>query len=194
METGVCVLLEELAELGRQNDARETERGKRLRNITPETGQMLAILVKAARARRVLEIGTSNGYSTIWLAWAAREIDGHVTTLERAADKAAMARANFARAHLADRVTLCEGVAMEVLAGLAGPYDLIFLDADRPNYLAYLDRLLSLLRPGGLLIIDNVVSHAHELREFLLRLRSDAGLETVTVPLGNGQALTYKRG
>ena len=194
MEVPLRALLEELAELGRRNDARETERARRLLNITPGTGQLLAVLVRATRARRILEIGTSNGYSTIWLAWAARDTGGHVTTIERAADKAAMARANLERAGLADRVALREGVALDVLAGLAGPYDLIFLDADRPNYLAYLDLLLPLLRPGGLLVTDNVVSHAHELQEFLPRLQSHPGLETVTVPLGNGQALTVKRG
>ena len=192
MEAALRGLLEELAEVGQRNDARETERARRLLNITPDTGQLLAILVKATRARHLLEVGTSNGYSTIWLAWAARELDGHVTTIERAADKAAMARANLERAGLAGRVTLREGVALDVLSGLAGPYDLIFLDADRPSYLAYLDLLLPLLRPGGLLVADNVVSHAHELQEFLRGLYDHPGLETVTVPLGNGQALTYK--
>src|SRR5207302_1326676 len=120
-------------------------------------------------ARRILEVGTSNGYSTIWLAWATRETDGHVETLERNSDKIAQARANLARAELADRVTIRPGVALATLARLSGPYDLIFLDADRPNYLAYADALLPLLRPGGLLVTDNVVSHASELPDFLAR-------------------------
>src|SRR5438552_879221 len=96
MDASLRNLLDELAEHGRQNDARETERERRLLNVTPETGQLLAILVKATRARRVLEVGTSNGYSTIWLAWAARETDGHVDTLERNPNKIAQARANLA--------------------------------------------------------------------------------------------------
>ena len=194
MEATLRELLEELAEFGRENDARETERARRMLNITPETGQLLAILVRAMGARRILEVGTSNGYSTIWLAWAARATGGHVTTIERAHDKAAIARANFDRAGLADVITLLEGVALDVLAGLTGPYDLIFLDADRPTYLAYAGALLPLLRPGGLLVTDNVVSHAHELTDFLARLRHDPTLDTVTVPLGNGEELTYKRG
>ncbi len=184
--------LEDLAELGRRHDAEEPEHSKRFLNIAPETGRLLAILVRAIRAGQILEIGTSNGYSTIWLAWAAGSTDGHVTTIERSANKIAMARTNLERAGVADRVTVREGVALDVLRGLRGPYDLIFLDADRPNYLAYLGRAIPLLRPGGLLVTDNVVSHANELREFLHAVQSDPALQTVILPLGNGQSLTYK--
>ena len=189
----VEAVLGEVAAFGRENDARETERPKRMLNITPDTGQLLRILVRAIGARRILEVGTSNGYSTLWLAWAATETDGHVTTLERAADKAGMARANFDRAGLAPWITLREGVALETLATLEGPFDLIFLDADRPNYLAYANALLPLLRVGGLLVTDNVVSHAHELGEFLARVKGNSSLDSVTVPVGNGEELTYKR-
>ena len=192
-EAAVRALLDELAEVGRENDARETERARRLLNIAPETGQLLAILIRATRARHILEIGTSNGYSTIWLGWAADQTGGHVTTIERAADKVAMAKTNLARAGLSDRVTLRHGPALEVLATLPGPFDLVFLDADRPNYLAYLDLLLPRMRRGGLLVTDNVRSHAHELGDFLHRLRHDPALETITVPVGNGQEVTYKR-
>lgn len=184
--------LEDLADLGRQHDAEEPEHSKRFLNIAPETGRLLAILVRAIRAGQILEVGTSNGYSTIWLAWAAASTDGHVTTIERSASKIAMARANLERAGMAGRVTVREGLALDVLGGLRGPYDLIFLDADRPNYLAYLRRAVALLRPGGLLVTDNVVSHANELREFLHAVQSDPVLETVVLPLGNGQSLTYK--
>jgi len=192
-EAALRALLGELAELGRKNDARETERSRRLLNIAPDTGELLAILVRATGARQILEIGTSNGYSTIWLAWAARDTGGQVTTLERAADKIAMAQANFQRAGLADRITVRQGPALESLGRLPGPFDLIFLDADRPNYAAYLELLLLRLCPGGLLVTDNVVSHAEELPEFLRRVKNDPTLESVTVPLGNGQELTYKR-
>ena len=186
-------LLDDLAAFGRRNDAHQAERPRRMLNITPDTGQLLAILIRATRARRILEIGTSNGYSTLWLAWAASDTDGQVETIEANADKVAMARANFERAGLSQRITLQHGTALEILGGLAGPYDLIFLDADRSSYLAYYEHLLRLLRPGGLLDTDNVVSHANELVEFLGRLRSDPRLESVTLPVGNGQELTYRR-
>jgi predicted O-methyltransferase YrrM len=192
-ESPLFRLLDDLAAFGLDNDARETERARRMLNITPETGRFLAILVRAAGARRLLEIGASNGYSTIWLAWAAQDTGGRVTTIERAPDKIAMARSNLARAGLADRVTVCEGDAHDVLRAQTGLFDFVFLDADRPSYLAYLPRLLSLLKPSGLLVTDNVVSHAHELEEFLARVRSDPSLETVTVPLGHGLELTSKR-
>lgn len=193
MEDALRDLLDELAAFGRENDERETDRDRRMLNITPDTGQLLAILVRATGARRVLEIGTSNGYSTIWLAWAARAVGGHVTTIERATHKVAMARANLNRAGLAPLVTIREGDARDVLAELSGPFDLIFLDADRESYLAYLDPLLALLRPGGLLVTDNVVSHAHEVAAFLARLKSDPRLDSVTLPIGNGEELTYKQ-
>ncbi len=192
-ERRLRTLLDELAEFGRQNDARETERDRRLLNITPETGQFLAILLRAVCAQRILEIGTSNAYSTIWLAWAATETGGHVTTIERAADKVAMARTNLQRAGLTERVTVVHGPALDVLADLPGPFDLIFLDADRPSYDSYLDLLLPRLRRGGLLVTDNVTSHAAELADFLRRLKTQPEVDTVTLPLGNGEELTYKR-
>jgi predicted O-methyltransferase YrrM len=193
MDDVLRVLLDDLADFGRRNDERETERDRRMLNITPETGRLLAILVRAMGARQVLEVGTSNGYSTIWLAWAAQAIGGHVTTIERAAPKVAMARANLERAGLAPFVTIREGAALDVLADLSGPFDLIFLDADREHYLAYLDLLLPLLRSGGLLVTDNVASHAHEMAAFLARVKNDPALDSVTLPVGNGEELTYKR-
>ena len=189
----VEAVLAEVSAFGQANDARTTERSMRMLNITPDTGQLLRILVRATGARRILEVGTSNGYSTMWLAWAATETGGHVTTLERLPEKVALARANFERAGLAPWITIREGVALETLPTLDGPFDLIFLDADRPSYLAYLDRLLPLLEVGGLLVTDNVVSHADEVAEFLARLKQDPDLDSVTVPVGNGEELTYRR-
>lgn len=189
----VEVALAEVAAFGQATDSRETDRSKRMLNITPDTGQLLRILVRALRARRILEVGTSSGYSTLWLAWAATETGGHVITLERAADKIALARANFERAELAPWITIREGVALQTLASLDGPFDLIFLDADRPSYLAYADALLPMLKVGGLLVTDNVVSHAHELPAFLARVKNDPTLDSVTVPVGNGEELTYRR-
>ena len=186
-------VLAEVSAFGQANDAQTTDRSWRMLNITPDTGQWLRILVRATGARRILEVGTSNGYSTLWLAWAATETDGHVTTLERSADKAALARANFERAGLVGWITIREGAALDTLKTLDGPFDLIFLDADRASYHAYADLLLPLLRVGGLLVTDNVVSHAHELGDFLARLKQDPALDSVTVPVGNGEEITYTR-
>jgi predicted O-methyltransferase YrrM len=200
MDAALRGLLDELARFGQENDAVEVERGRRMLNITPETGQFLAILIRSIRATEILEIGTSNGYSTIWLADAARDTGGLVMTIEQDTSKIALAKANIARANLAGHVWIVQGNARDLLENCGEwtrrtlrPLDFIFLDADRPSYLTYLDLLLPLLRPGGLLVTDNVVSHAHELTDFLARLKSDPALDSVTVPIGNGEEVTLKR-
>jgi predicted O-methyltransferase YrrM len=193
MDRPLAALLDELARFGEDNDARETERPKRMLNITPDTGRLLWILVQAARSTRILEVGTSNAYSTIWLADAARATGGHVTTLERNPDKVRLARANLVRARLADRVEILEGNAAETLAGLPGPFHFVFLDADRSNYSTYLDLALPKLQPGGLLVADNVISHAHELKDYLARVKANPTLFSVTVPVGKGEEVSLKR-
>jgi predicted O-methyltransferase YrrM len=192
MDRGLAAFLDELARLGEENDARETERPKRMLNITPDTGRLLWILVQAARATRILEVGTSNAYSTIWLADAARATGGHVTTLERNPDKVRLARENLVRAGVADRVEILEGSAAETLAGLPGQFHFVFLDADRANYSTYLDLALPKLQPGGLLVADNVISHADELKDYLARVKSNPVLFSVTVPVGKGEEVSLK--
>lgn len=192
MNETTLALLDELARFGAANDARETERPRRMLNITPDTGRLLWILVRQAHATRILEIGTSNAYSTIWLADAAREIGGRVTTLELDPGKVALARENLTRAGLADGVDIREGRAADTLAALDGPFDLVFLDADRASYAIYLALALPKLRVGGLLVADNVVSHAAELEDYLARVKADPALFSVTVPVGNGEEISYK--
>ena len=194
MDGALLALLETLAAVGEDNDARETARPRRMLNITRDTGRLLWILVCATRATRILEVGTSNAFSTIWLADAARTTGGRVTTLEVNPDKIALARANLASAGLADVVDILEGPAAGTLATLAGPFDLVFLDADRPSYLTYLELVVPRLRTGGLLVADNVTSHASELVDYLSRVKSHPELFTVTVPIGNGEEIALKLG
>ena len=192
MDDTLLALLDELARFGEANDARESERPRRLLNITPDTGRLLWILIRAAGATRILEVGTSNGYSTLWLAAAARATGGRVTSLEIMPEKARMARTNLDRAGLADRVELVEGRATESLSRLPGPFDFVFLDADRPSYLTYLELVLPKVTPGGLLVADNVVSHAAELADYLARVTSHPALFSVTAPVGKGEEISYK--
>ncbi len=192
MDDALTALLDELARFGSDNDSRETERPKRMLNITPDTGRLLWIMVQAARAKRILEVGTSNGYSTIWLADAARALGGRVTSLEANPDKIRLARANVARAGLEGHVHILEGNAAETLARLPGPFDLVFLDADRPNYLRYVELALPRLVAGGLLVADNVTSHAAELQDYLARVKSHPDLFSVTLPIGNGEEVSLK--
>ena len=192
MDRALAAFLDELARFGEENDARETERAKRMLNITPDTGRLLWILVRATGATRILEVGTSNAYSTTWLAAAAEATGGRVVTLELSPDKVRLARENLARAGLAHRVEVVQGRAAETLAGLAGPFDFVFLDADRASYLTYLELALPKLVPGGLLVADNVISHAHELADYLGRVKSHPAVFSVTVPIGKGEEISLK--
>jgi len=190
----LLVFLEKLAKIGEDNDARETARPKRMLNITRDTGRLLWILVRAMGATRILEVGTSNAFSTMWLADAARSTGGRVTTLELNPEKIALARASLATAGLDGVVDIIEGRAADTLAALPGPLDLVFFDADRASYLAYLELVIPKLRSGGMLIADNVTSHAQELQDYLRRVKAHPQLFTVTVPIGNGEEITLKVG
>ncbi len=124
--------------------------------IGPLVGELLFILARATQARRVLELGTATGYSAIYLARGCEPQNGKVITLEVDANMAARARNNCARAGVEDRVEVREGEALLLMEGLAGPFDLVFLDIDKESYLAALHRCQRLLRVGGLLVADNV--------------------------------------
>ena len=125
-------------------------------HVSPLQGRFLQILARLVGATRILEIGTLAGYSTIWLARALPE-GGQVVTLEFDARHAEVARENFARAGVDDRIELHEGPALDTLPELAGPFDLVFVDADKPNNPEYLEWSVRLARPGSLIVLDNVV-------------------------------------
>ena len=186
-------LLVELEQFGKTNDSGTSERPRRMLNVTRDTGELLAVLVRATVARRVLEIGTSNGYSTLWLASAARGIGGAVTTVELSDFKVGLATANFARSGLARYIWLVHDKAGRVLQrSTAGAFDLIFLDSERTEYVGWWADLERVLRPGGLLVVDNATSHRAELAPFVALVSADAGFATSLVPVGNGEFLAVK--
>ena len=195
MDERVLSLLKELELFGGENDARVTERKDKMLNITPETGPFLALLIQAMKATRILEIGTSNGYSTLWLAEATRRVEGTVVTVELLSKKADMARKNFESAALSSWIQLHLGEAGDFLRE-QGPaaFDIVFLDADRDQYVPWWPELQRVLMPGGLLVVDNAVSHAHEMEDFVGLVRASAGYVTSLVPLGNGELLALKTG
>ena len=123
--------------------------------VGPVVGQWLMILVRAVGARQVLELGTANGYSAVYLARACRETGGNLLTLEWDPKMAERARANLVRAGLEGISEVRNGDAIERMAGLAGPFDLIFMDIDKEHYLPALPHCRRLLKPGGLLAVDN---------------------------------------
>lgn len=194
MDSTLAAFLDELSRFGDDNDARETARPRRMLNITPDTGRLLWILVQSSRAARILEVGTSNAYSTIWLADAARATGGRVVTLEADPGKIALARENLGKAGCADLVQIVAGRAADTLGTLPGPFDFVFLDADRPSYLTYLELVLPKVVPRGLIVADNVASHPDELAAYLARVKSHPSLCSVTVPVGKGEEISYKLG
>jgi predicted O-methyltransferase YrrM len=190
MDAALAALLDELYAAGREHDARQADRLARLRNLEPETARLLALLIRATGARRVLELGTSNGYSTLWLADAVRDTGGTATTVELDARRSAQAQTNLARSGLRDHVELRVQDAADALAEAAdGSVDLVFLDAERPHYVAYWPQLLRVLRPGGLLAVDNVLSHADELEDFSALVEGRPGIMTTIVDVGAGLRL-----
>lgn len=124
--------------------------------VGPVVGELLFLLTRILQARRILELGTATGYSALWLARGSEPFDGRVLTLERNPEMAARARDNFDRAGLAHRIEVQVGEALSLLRRLTGPFDLIFLDLDKEDYLPALDSCERLLRLGGLLVADNV--------------------------------------
>jgi predicted O-methyltransferase YrrM len=186
-------LLAELEEFGKANDGTTTDRPRRMLNITRDTGEFLAVLVRATVARRVLEIGTSNGYSTLWLASAVRAIGGAVTTVEMSDYKIGLAKATFARSGLIRYISLVHDDAGRVLHRSAdGAYDLVFLDSERPEYPGWWPHLKRALRPGGLLVVDNATSHPAEMAPFVALVSADVQFVTSLVPVGNGEFLAVK--
>jgi predicted O-methyltransferase YrrM len=193
MDEALASLLAELERFGAANDAANSERPRRMLNITRETGEFLAVLVHATAARRVLEIGTSNGYSTLWLASAARDIGGTVTTVELSGYKIDLAAKNFARAGLTPYIVQVAADAGQVLAHQSdAAFDLIFLDSERPEYPGWWPDIRRVLRPGGLLVADNAVSHPEQMAPFIAQVKADAGFLTSLVPVGNGEFLAAR--
>src|SRR2546421_11238313 len=165
-------LLSRLYESGQQNDTREQERSKKLLNLEPDTAQLLNFLVRSSKRTGLLEIGTSNGYSTIWLAWAARETGGRIISIDRDAHKQAQADANLRQAGLREIVDLVCGDATQIVAALPGPFDWVFFDADRYGYPQQLTLLLPKLAPDVFVLADNVLSHPDEVSGYLKALEA----------------------
>ncbi len=186
-------LLLELENFGLSNDETHTERGRRMLNITRDTGQLLAVLVQARNARRILEIGTSNGYSTLWLARAAQALGGSVTTVEYAPFKFELAQANFARSGLGATIRPVLADAGAILAaGADHAFDLVFLDSERSQYQAWWPDIDRVLDQGAVLVVDNATSHYAEMEDFLKNISAHTGFTSCLAPVGKGEFIAVK--
>jgi predicted O-methyltransferase YrrM len=189
----VEALKSELERFGKTNDQATPERSRRMLNITRDMGELLSVLVRATGARRVLEIGTSNGYSTLWLAEAAKVVGGTLTTVEYAEYKVGLASTTFARSGLGSFISLVHDDAGRVLQrSEEDAFDFIFLDSERSKYPGWWAQLRRVLRHGGLLVVDNAISHLDQMAPFTALVKADPLFTTCLVPVGNGEFLWVK--
>lgn len=168
-----------------------TPQMERLRQIPPDAGRFLAILAAGAPEGAVIEVGTSAGYSTLWLALACQATNRTLTTFEMLPDKADLARETFRVARVQHLVDLIEGDALEHLAGV-DEIAFCFLDAEKEVYADCYEAVVPNLVTGGLLVADNAISHRDALRPMLDRALNDPRLDAVIVPIGTGELVCRK--
>jgi len=192
MAADLRALLAELYEWGQEHDARQRRRDDKLRNLEPDTAALISVLVRSSGRKRLLEIGTSNGYSTIWLAWAAHQTGGRLTSIELDPGRQGKADENLRRVGLRGLVDLRLGDATEVVGELSGPFDLVFFDADRLSASAQLELLVPKLAPDVMLLADNVLSHPKEIAGYLKALEGLDGFDRLVVPVGKGLSIAYR--
>ncbi len=176
--------------------------------IRKESQSLLRVLLKIKKPGQVLEVGTAIGFSAILMGECLPE-SSHLTTIEKYEKRIPIAKENFKRAGMEDKITLLEGDAVEVLKGLEGPYDFIFMDAAKGQYIHFLPEVLRLLAPGGILVSDNVLQDGDvvesryavvrrnrtihsRMREYLWTLKHMEGMETMVLPIGDGMTVSVK--
>ena len=198
MNQRLSALMDDLRADGVAHDAAQPDRLLKRRNLETASADLLSLVVRIAGARLVVEIGTSNGYSTIWLADAVGDTGGHVVSIDTAASDDArlnLARADAVQSGLAKRVELRQQEGGAYLARLAdGSVDLLFLDAERVEYPSWWPHPVRVLRPGGVLAIDNVLSHPDEVAPFLTLTAGEPALVGATVAVGKGLHLAWRLG
>ena len=179
--------MQELYEKFHRHDLKQADRLHRYRNIEPESGRFLSMLIREQQSKNILEIGTSTGYSTLWLAEAARQTQAMITTLEVDAERVAQAKQYATEIDLADLINFKVIDAQVYLEAEKEIFDFILLDAERDAYVSYWPHLSRLLKAkGGLLVVDNVISHAAEVEEFIALIQQDPRFIMSIVPIGAG--------
>lgn len=194
MDSKIKAYLTELYQSYHADDQKQADRLNRWRSIEPESAELLSVLISATQAKNLLEIGTSGGYSTLWLAEAAQQYGGHLTTLEIEADRIATATSHLKAVKLNEICdTLCIDAA-DFLKNNQTVFDFILLDAERPAYPSYwpdLKRALS--KSGSLMVVDNVISHAAQVQDFIELIRAETEFKHTILPVGAGLLLVVKK-
>lgn len=179
--------MQELYEKFHRHDLKQADRRHRYRNIEPESGRFLSMLIRTQQSKSILEIGTSTGYSTLWLAEAARQTQAMITTLEVDAERVTQAKQYATEIDFADLINFKVIDAQVYLEAEQELFDFILLDAERDAYVSYWPHLSRLLKAkGGLLVVDNVISHAAEVEEFIALIQQDPRFIMSIVPIGAG--------
>lgn len=161
-------------------------------NIAPESGNFLNMLIKISKSKNVLEIGTSNGYSAIWLALALRETGGRLTTIEFWDKRQNVAIENFKKCGLDDIITTKLGSAMDILPQIDSEIDFAFIDANKGEYVKYFEILDKKLKVGGIIAADNITSHAEKVAPFVDMIESSPNYQVEILDLPAGMLLAYK--
>lgn len=181
----------QLADLLRELETAAQQHGGTPR-IAREANQFLNILVKATGAKNLLEVGTTDGYASLWLAEAAEANGGMLTTIESDVWRADMAREVLARSPHTARIRLMQGEMLELLPVLEGPFDFVVLDGENPQALHYLRILAEQISSRALICCANAIGKASQLAEYLSYVHERPGLESTLVPIGEGIEITYK--
>jgi predicted O-methyltransferase YrrM len=184
--------LRQLEESGGSHDQGESQHSRRFLNLERETAEAIVVLLKIAGVRNLLEIGTSNGYSTIWIASAISPYGGRMTSIEKNPEKHYLAQENLSRTGLLPFVQLLLGDATEIVTSLPGPFDCVFFDADRISAPEQLDMLLPKLASPALLLADNALSHPDEIAGYLARIEQLDQTSHVVLKIGKGLSVAWR--
>ena len=192
--------LEERSEL-EKSEKIQVNHDERMLTISNETGEFFNILLKAMKAKKILEVGMSVGFSTLWFADAILANNGKIVTIEENRDKITRAKKNFEEAGVSAQIEIQEGKALQILHRLATSeseqqqFDFVFLDADKENNIKYFDLVLPLVRVGGIIATDNILypeEFRPEMKKFTEYIKSKPNVQTMTLDLGNGEEISIK--
>ena len=181
----------------------EINRDEKMFAITKETGEFFNILLRGMKAKRILEVGTSVGFSTLWFADAILENQGKIVTIEKESSKITRARANFEEAGISSQIQILQGEALQILKNISGSnkseqlelFDFAFLDADKELNIEYFDLILPMIKVGGILAVDNILypeKFRPLMKKFIEHIKTKPNVQTVTLDLGNGEQITIK--